>query len=65
MKGALLLAAVLLAGCMEQGSGTPIERGMTRVDDHERGVACYVYRGIKKGGISCLRTEAPAVEPAE
>jgi hypothetical protein len=33
---------------------------VTRLDDIERGVTCYVFADFRKGGISCLPTSAGA-----
>lgn len=61
MKYLILPLTLLLAGCGGQyappppgPTREPVAPEVTRFEDKEAGVVCWVYNGYNKGGISCL-----------
>ena len=57
------IVGVLLAGCGSPYEGTPGHVSTVANDDvyavldHKRSVTCYVYNGVKKGGIHCFTAD--------
>lgn len=37
-----------------------VDNGVYRFEDPKHGVTCWVYDGLKAGGISCVRTDGGA-----
>jgi len=71
----MVFLLVMMAGCAPAARPQPevniesvvisgnIRLGVNRIVDKEAGVACWVYRGIEKGAISCLPISQTQLDP--
>ncbi len=60
MKGLIIIAALLLTGCGSDKTDKPITKNPAFSDwdsishiNMDDGMPCIVYKGLKKGGITC------------